>query len=122
MEPNCNACEARRSRAASIEAAGGPPANPNPLEWCCNLDGDLPILLTLEEEEKYFSCSVRTATSRTKDLVPCPQPDCPGLAVAGGTSRSQLKQFSHNKQMNGWDQCMNEWDGWNECSFLTTNK
>eukprot|EP00884_Botryococcus_braunii_P001924 jgi/Botrbrau1/11732/Bobra.0195s0059.1 len=87
-EPPCEACESRRSQAASIEAAGGPEASTLPADWCCNLDGDLPFLLTLEEEEEYFSRSVRSASLKVKDLVPCPVPDCTGLAVAGGTDMS----------------------------------
>jgi hypothetical protein len=65
-------------------AAGGDPPTGGIADWCCSLDADLHLLLSVEEEEEYHSRSVRAASSRVKDLVACPQPDCQGLAVAGG--------------------------------------
>lgn len=88
-EPACSACESKKACPAEgeAEAAEGPKPGGPISDWCCNLDGDLPLLLTLEEEEEYNSRSVCTASSKTKELVPCPQPNCGGLAVAGGAPR-----------------------------------
>lgn len=59
-------------------------ASPNgPSAWCCSLDADIPLLLTVEEEEQYLERSLKAAANSCADLVPCPQPDCEGVAVAG---------------------------------------
>ena len=54
-----------------------------PSAWCCTLDADIPLLLTIEEEEQYLERSLKAAANSCPDLVPCPQPDCKGMAVAG---------------------------------------
>ena len=54
-----------------------------PSAWCCTLDADIPLLLTLEEEEQYLERSLKAAANSCADLVPCPQPNCEGVAVAG---------------------------------------
>ena len=59
-------------------------AGPNgPSAWCCSLDADIPLLLTVEEEEQYLERSLKAAANSCADLVPCPQPTCEGVAVAG---------------------------------------
>lgn len=43
----------------------------------------MPLLLTVEEEEQYLERSLKAAANSCADLVPCPQPNCEGMAVAG---------------------------------------
>ncbi len=57
------------------------PSGTNP--WCCTLDADIPLLLTVEEEEHYLERSLKAAANSCADLVPCPQANCEGVAVAG---------------------------------------
>ena len=75
-EAPCGACEARKQ---ALQGAD-PPATP--AEWCCNLDGDVNLLLSLEELEEYTAKSLKAAGNRVRDLVPCPKADCEGLTVA----------------------------------------
>ena len=57
------------------------PSGPN--AWCCTLDADMPLLLTVEEEQQYLERSLKAAANSCSDLVPCPKPNCDGVAVAG---------------------------------------
>ena len=54
-----------------------------PSAWCCTLDADVLLLLTVEEEEQYLERSLKAAANSCPDLKSCPQPDCKGMAVAG---------------------------------------
>lgn len=62
---------------AGQDVPGGPSA------WCCSLDADITLLLTVKEEEQYLERSLKAAANSSADLVPCPQPNCEGMAVAG---------------------------------------
>ena len=55
----------------------------SPSAWCCTLDADVYLLLTVEEEQQYMERSLKAAVNSCAALVPCPQPDCKGMAVAG---------------------------------------
>ena len=37
----------------------------------------------MAEEEQYLQRSLKAAANACADLVPCPQPGCEGMAVAG---------------------------------------
>ena len=54
-----------------------------PSAWCCTLDADVHLLLTVEEEQQYLERSRKAARDLCANLVPCPQPDCEGMAVVG---------------------------------------
>ena len=54
----------------------------------------------MAEEEQYLQRSLKAAANACADLVPCPQPGCEGMAVAGkGEARTpgqrvcQVKAF-----------------------------
>ncbi len=66
-----------------MQAAGREDIPSGPSAWCCTLDADIPLLLTVEEEEQYLERSLKAAANSCADLVPCPQPNCDGVAVAG---------------------------------------
>ena len=68
---------------AASQEAGDEDAPSGPSAWCCTLDADMPLLLTVEEEEQYLERSLKAAANSCADLVPCPQPNCEGMAVAG---------------------------------------
>ncbi len=52
-------------------------------DWCCSLDADVPKLLGVPERREYSRRSLQAAVAKGRGLVPCPQPDCPGIAVPG---------------------------------------
>ena len=54
-----------------------------PTDWCCSLDADVPELLSKAEMSEYSRKSLQAAVAKRRGLVPCPQPDCPGIAAAG---------------------------------------
>ncbi|CAL5223005.1 g5454 [Coccomyxa viridis] len=82
-EPRCIPCSKREAALAAAQEAGREdiPSGTNP--WCCTLDADIPLLLTVEEEEHYLERSLKAAANSCADLVPCPQANCEGVAVAG---------------------------------------
>ena len=84
-DPACAKCAARR-RAAGPDGGGGG----NARHWCCSLDADVTLLLSVEEEELFLQRSLRAALNSTADLLPCPQVGCEGIAVAGGGARCSL--------------------------------
>lgn len=47
------------------------------------MDADIPLLLSVEEEEQYLARSLKAATNACPDLLPCPRADCEGVAVGG---------------------------------------
>jgi hypothetical protein len=67
---------------AADEADGRGPSGA--AAWCCSLDADITVLLSVEEEEEYLQRSLKAAANSCADLVQCPKPDCFGMAVAGG--------------------------------------
>ena len=56
----------------------------------CSFDADIPLLLSVEEEEQYLARSLKAATNSSPDLLPCPTADCEGVAVTGGGARLNL--------------------------------
>ena len=66
--------------------AGCVPEGPN--AWCCSLDGDVPFLLTCEEEEQYLERSLNAAAMSSPGLALCPQSNCKGVAIAGNVKVS----------------------------------
>ena len=66
-----------------LQKAGQERVPSGPSAWCCTLDADVPQLLTTKEQQQYLERSVKAAARFRADLVPCPQPDCEGIAVAG---------------------------------------
>ena len=66
-----------------LQEAGWEDIPSGPSAWCCTLDADIPLLLTVEEEEQYLERSLKAAANSCADLAPCPQPNCDGVAVAG---------------------------------------
>ena len=66
-----------------LQEAGQEPVLSGPSAWCCNLDADVPRLLTAKEEQQYLERQLRAEARFRNDLVPCPQPDCEGVAVIG---------------------------------------
>ena len=68
---------------AILQEAGQEDIPRGPSAWCCTLDADVPLLLTVEEEEQYLERSRKAARNSCANLVPCPQPDCEGMAVVG---------------------------------------
>ena len=47
------------------------------------MDPDIPLLLTVPEEEQYLERILKAAAKACANLVPCPQPGCEGMAAAG---------------------------------------
>ncbi len=68
---------------AVLQEAGQEDIPSGPTAWCCTLDADIPLLLTVEEEEQYLERSLKAAANSCAELVPCPQPNCKGMAVTG---------------------------------------
>ncbi|EIE20626.1 hypothetical protein COCSUDRAFT_57197 [Coccomyxa subellipsoidea C-169] len=114
-DPPCAKCERRRAdmeRAAAAGEEDNSGAN-GPSAWCCSLDADIPLLLSVEEEEQYLARSLKAATNACPDLLPCPRADCEGVAVGGEEDASQ--HVICNVCQHGWcKSCKVDWhDGLN---------
>ena len=66
-----------------MQKAGQENISSGPSAWCCTLIADIPLLLTVEEEQQYLERSFKTARNSCAYLMPCPQPDCEGMAAFG---------------------------------------
>ncbi len=71
-----------------LQEAGQEDIPRGPSAWCCTLDADVHLLLTVEEEQQYLERSRKAARTLCANLVPCPQPDCEGMAVVGQGEKS----------------------------------
>ena len=82
---------------ALCASAGAPCAGPDApggaKDWCCSFDADVPLLLSVEEEEQYLARSLKAALNASACLFPCPQPGCEGCAVAGGGESQLLHSY-----------------------------
>lgn len=54
-----------------------------PADWCCSMDADVPKLLSVAERRDYSRKSLQAAVAKGSGLLPCPVPDCPGIAAMG---------------------------------------
>ena len=66
-----------------LQKAGQEVIPSGPSAWCSTLDADIPLLLTVEEEQHYLERSLKAARNSCAYLMPCPQPDCEGMAAFG---------------------------------------
>ncbi|CAL8464958.1 g4493 [Coccomyxa elongata] len=54
-----------------------------PADWCCSMDADVPKLLSVAERREYSRKSLQAAVAKGSGLLPCPVPDCTGIAASG---------------------------------------
>lgn len=47
------------------------------------MDADVPKLLSVAERRDYSRKSLQAAVAKGSGLLPCPVPDCPGIAATG---------------------------------------
>ena len=76
-----------------------------PADWCCSLDADVPKLLSAQERRAYLRKSLQAAVAKGAGLLPCPVPDCPGIAAPGAPnvipSAVQSAESAHENMHEG---------------------